>query len=285
LGLVYSELYAWANAVVLRLAVPAEICLVYLCLELAFPRSRNSLQSYGRAALFVVVFVAVNTLVKGLAIRVVDADSNKPLALLDLSPLTESSVLPIQVLGWLLAAFLVSMVGNFFYYWLHRAQHAVPWLWRFHKVHHSIREMTATNSNHHVVEDILQYALVVVPTSFLFGVESGPVPWLVLAAAGSHSFFIHSSTHLGIGPLRYVLGDNTFHRIHHSLEFAHRDRNFGTATPLWDVLFGTAHFPRRGEWPQVGLDDTPPPAGPRLPGDALPDRRRADAGCGRQRNS
>ena len=56
-----------------------------------------------------------------------------------------------------------------------------------------------------------------------------------------------------------MIGDNQFHRIHHSLEERHFNRNFGTITPLWDVLFGTACFPKAGEWPKVGLADVPEP--------------------------
>jgi sterol desaturase/sphingolipid hydroxylase (fatty acid hydroxylase superfamily) len=77
--------------------------------------------------------------------------------------------------------------------------------------------------------------------------------------ADSAAIFIHSSVNLNIGPLRYIIGDNHFHRIHHSMEEPHFDKNFGTTTPIWDVLFGTAHFPRRGEWPAVGLSDVEEP--------------------------
>ena len=47
--------------------------------------------------------------------------------------------------------------------------------------------------------------------------------------------------------------------MHHSREPEHADHNFATSTPLWDVLFGTAYFPRDDEWPAVGLSDVPEP--------------------------
>jgi sterol desaturase/sphingolipid hydroxylase (fatty acid hydroxylase superfamily) len=151
------------------------------------------------------------------------------------------------------------MASNGFYYWLHRAQHRIPWLWRFHRVHHSITEMSATSSYHHFTEDLFQFTAVTVPMAFLLGVEQGPVPWIVLTVASTHAYFVHSSANINIGPLRYVIGDNRFHRIHHSLEARHFNRNFGTITPLWDVLFGTAWFPKADEWPKVGLADVPEP--------------------------
>jgi sterol desaturase/sphingolipid hydroxylase (fatty acid hydroxylase superfamily) len=179
--------------------------------------------------------------------------------LVDLKPLTEAEAWPLRILGWLVAGLGVSMVGNFFYYWWHRAQHTFPMLWRIHKVHHSIAELSALNSYHHVTEDIFQYFFVLVPTALLLGVESGYVPAIVLAILRTHTFYIHSSANINIGPLRYVVGDNRFHRLHHSTEPQHFGKNFGTTTPLWDVLFGTARFPRRNEWPTTGLKDVVEP--------------------------
>src|SRR5262249_35266051 len=127
-------------------------------------------------------------------------------------------------------------------------------------VHHSITELGAVSSYHHFTEDMLQYFCVGVPTALLIKVNGGAVPWIVLTVAASHAYFIHSSMNVNIGPLRYLIGDNHFHRIHHSRDPRHIGRNFGTLTPIWDVLFGTAYFPRKGEWPAVGLEDVAEPA-------------------------
>lgn len=257
---IYSALYGFVNGALLRLAFPLQAGLVYMALELALPhRRRNSLASYWRALCFSSSGLVVNMLLLDGVRAPFEARKMSPLVLLDLSPLTESPDLVLRLSGWIVAAFAVAFVGNFFYYWLHRAQHAVPLLWRFHEIHHSITEMSAANSYHHFTEEIFQFVVVTIPVSFLFGVEAGPVPWLVLTVASSHSVFIHSSANIDIGPLRYVIGDNRFHRIHHSIEARHFDRNFGTSTPLWDVLFGTACFLGLGEWPEVGLADVAEP--------------------------
>ena len=57
------------------------------------------------------------------------------------------------------------------------------------------------------------------------------------------------------GDLGRVIADNRFHRIHHSVEPDHFDKNFGAGTSLWDQLFGTAYFPKENEWPATGLPD------------------------------
>jgi sterol desaturase/sphingolipid hydroxylase (fatty acid hydroxylase superfamily) len=257
---VYSLAYGIVNAMLVRLWQPAVVCAVYAALELMLPHGRrNGWRSYLRAARFLAAGVVLNTLVFTVATPLIDPSRIKPLAVVSLTPLTESSHLGVRVFGWFLAAFLIAILGNFFYYWQHRAQHAVPLLWRFHKVHHSVREMSATNSYHHFTEDLLEYLVVLVPMAFLLGVEQGPVPWIVLAVARTQGYFIHSNAAINIGPLRYVIGENRFHRLHHSLEPRHFGKNFGTTTPLWDVLFGTAYFPRRGEWPDTGLADVPEP--------------------------
>ena len=256
----YSTAYGVVNAALLRLQYPLMVCAAYGLLEWLLPRRKaNSWRSYLRAARFVAASVLINTIVLALAEHLVQSLHLRPLAIVDLRGLTESPWLPQRVAGWIAAAFAISLIGNVFYYWLHRAQHRVQVLWRQHSVHHSIREMSAASSYHHFTEDILQFVFVVVPMSILLGVESGPVPWIVLAITATHSYFIHSSTRLHLGWLRYVIGDNRFHRLHHSLEPKHFNKNFGTSTPLWDVLFGTAYFPSKDEWPEVGLEGVSEP--------------------------
>ena len=66
-----------------------------------------------------------------------------------------------------------------------------------------------------------------------------------------------------LGPLRAWFVDNRYHRIHHSLEERHFDRNFGAFTTLWDRLFGTHYAPEPGEWPDVGLAEVGEPGGVR----------------------
>ena len=126
----YSVAYGLVNSMIIRLAYPAGACLLYLLPELLLPRTRNSLRSYRRAVVFLVVAIAINTVV----LKAMEGSAGffdvKPLAFLDLRPLTESPSLPLRITGWLMAALGIAMVGNFFYYWMHRAQHRFGWMWR-----------------------------------------------------------------------------------------------------------------------------------------------------------
>ncbi len=256
----YSAAYGLVNAFLLRLIAPAEVMLIYIVLEALIPRTtRNSLRSYLRSARFWAVTIAINTTLFSLIHLWPLEPADAALSTIDLTRVTGSEYFLLRVLGWIVAAYAAMVVGDFFYYWLHRAQHRIPLLWRFHKVHHSITELSATSSYHHFTEDMMQFACVTLPAAVLLRFDTGYVPWLIIAITANHAFFIHSSARINIGPLRYIFGDNRFHRIHHSCEPRHFDKNFSTTFPLWDVLFGTAFFPKKNEWPRVGLDDTPEP--------------------------
>ena len=256
----YSHAYGIVNGMLIRLILPAEIMLIYFLIESVIPKTSNSLVSTVRSLVFVTTSLLINDVLFTNFYSYFDASKLSALVVVDLTPLTTSHNLPVRVAGWIVAAFAAAMIGNFFYYWLHRAQHRFPVLWRFHCVHHSITELSAVSSYHHFTEETLQYFATGIPIALLLKVDNGgAVPWIVLTVAGTQSYFIHSSMNVNIGWLRYIFGDNHFHRIHHSREERHYNKNFGTSTTLWDALFGTAHFPKKREWPATGLDDVPEP--------------------------
>lgn len=197
------------------------------------------------------------------------------IAALDIRPLV---TLPIFAatrwagpLATLVAILLGAVFNDFFFYWYHRIQHR--WLWRFHAVHHSIRDLNAVNSYHHISETVIGLVLFAVPTSLIVA-DVGPVLPIASFLIWLHVVWIHSPTRAHLGPLRMFFADNRFHRIHHSLEERHFDKNFGAFTTVWDRLFGTAYFPVRDEWPAVGLAGIDQPDGLRTWLD-LPDRYRA----------
>lgn len=145
----------------------------------------------------------------------------------------------------------IILAKDFFFYWEHRIQHR--WLWRWHAPHHAIRNLSAINSWHHWSEIAMFALMVSVPMSLLTP-AFGPRPFLIGLILSWQPIYLHSATRLQLGPvLRRLVVDCRYHRIHHSLEPQHFNRNFGAATPLWDWLFGTAYFPNEDEWPEVGL--------------------------------
>lgn len=148
------------------------------------------------------------------------------------------------------AAIFAALLGDFQFYWFHRFQHR--FLWRFHSVHHSIENMSAANSYHHWTEAFWGRAFFFVPLAFFQIVALEQAVWVALLMR-IYPFYIHSPIWLHMGPLSSVIVDNRFHRIHHSVEEHHFDRNFGAITTIWDRMFGTAYFPAKDEWPDVGI--------------------------------
>jgi sterol desaturase/sphingolipid hydroxylase (fatty acid hydroxylase superfamily) len=156
-----------------------------------------------------------------------------------------------------IGAVAAAYIGDFVYYWMHRAQHRFGFLWRFHAVHHSIRELNGIATYHHISEEVVSFVLYTVPLSLLIDSPySIPFVGIVLAQQGN---YLHSPIRLNFGPLGRYFVDNRFHRVHHSIEPHHYDRNFGLFTTLWDSLFGTAYFPKPAEWPDVGVREMPEP--------------------------
>jgi len=92
----------------------------------------------------------------------------------------------------------------------------------------------------------------------LIHIDGPATPFAVGSFVTLLAIYIHSPTGLHFGPLRKVVVDNRFHRIHHSLEERHFGKNFGICLSIWDHMFGTAYDPR-DEWPAVGVAGVPAP--------------------------
>lgn len=156
--------------------------------------------------------------------------------------------------GQIVVGLLSIAIADSFAYWMHRCQHAVPFLWAFHKIHHADRHMSvATTTRHHLIEHVVLNVFVYVPMALLFKLD--PMPSGILGTLMSWSiFFNHANLKLEMGWLTKVLGGPQLHRIHHSILPEHFDKNFTQTLPLWDLLFGTYYHPKTGEWPSTGLD-------------------------------
>jgi sterol desaturase/sphingolipid hydroxylase (fatty acid hydroxylase superfamily) len=154
----------------------------------------------------------------------------------------------------IVAGFAITTVGG---YAGHRAAHEVPLLWRFHRVHHSIRDMDWLAANHlHPLDETFGRSAAVLPLYALgFGrVSLGAFVILITVQA----IFIHANVRIGLGPLRWVIATPHFHHWHHAREPEAYNTNFAGEFPVLDALFGTLYLPAH-RWPaQYGIDDTEP---------------------------
>ncbi len=132
-------------------------------------------------------------------------------------------------------------------------------------MHHSQRELNLfTDMRYHSLEYLISRTLVTFPLLML---QTDVTEVLYLSFAHQwYSRFVHTGVRTNLGPLRFVLVTPQSHRIHHSIEPVHFDRNFGVIFSIWDRLFGT-HYAGADEYPATGIPDRTFPlertAGPR----------------------
>jgi sterol desaturase/sphingolipid hydroxylase (fatty acid hydroxylase superfamily) len=141
----------------------------------------------------------------------------------------------------------IVLVVDLMTYWVHRVFHAVPWLWHFHAIHHSSRQMDwLAGSRMHLVDVLVTRAAAFIPV-FVLGFAP-PALYAYLVFASFHAVFIHSNLSWRWPVLRWMIATPEFHHWHHTSDEEGIDRNFAAFLPLWDVLFRTAHLPRH--WPK-----------------------------------
>ena len=176
------------------------------------------------------------------------------------------------VLQFLEIAFLTDLVQ----YWVHRAFHKVPWLWRFHAVHHSAETLDwLASSRMHVFEVVVLRAFTVVPM-YLLGYEEGPL-YAYLVYVYLWSAVVHANLRADRAWLKgprattlwrlaeRLIATPRFHHWHHGKEQAAIDVNFAVHFPVLDRWFGTHHLPPGdgpAAWPDgTGVAHDPPPRG------------------------
>ena len=154
----------------------------------------------------------------------------------------------------------IVVVADLAQYVVHRAFHRVPWLWRFHEIHHSARALDwLASARLHLVDIVVTRGLSFVPL-YVLGF-SAPAVYAYLVFVSFHAVFIHANVRFRFRPLERLLVTPRFHHWHHAAAAEAVDRNFAIHLPLLDRLFGTAYFPD-GRWPDAyGLAGDPVPDG------------------------
>ena len=154
-------------------------------------------------------------------------------------------------LPWVLQFFLAVVVADVAEYFIHLALHKVPFLWRFHAVHHSSKALDwIAGSRSHFVDDTLVRGFILVPLMLGFS-QTIIIAYLVFVT-------LHATwTHCNFGPnakwLEKFLVMPRYHHWHHTSQKEGIDKNFAIHFPWIDKLFGTYYYPE--QWPErYGLD-------------------------------
>jgi sterol desaturase/sphingolipid hydroxylase (fatty acid hydroxylase superfamily) len=152
---------------------------------------------------------------------------------------------------WLLQFFLAIVVADIAEYFIHLALHKVPFLWRFHAIHHSSKALDwIAGSRSHFVDDTLVRGFILVPLMLGFS-QTIILAYLVFVT-------LHATwTHCNFGPnakwLEKFLVMPRYHHWHHTSQKEGIDKNFAIHFPWIDRIFGTYYYPET--WPEkYGLD-------------------------------
>jgi sterol desaturase/sphingolipid hydroxylase (fatty acid hydroxylase superfamily) len=152
---------------------------------------------------------------------------------------------------------LMFVIRDFMQYNIHKMLHSVPFLWRFHRVHHSTEEMGfAALMRYHFMEQLVYRSCEYVPLAMLgFGINDFFIVHMLTFVIGQLS---HSNLYLPVGKLRYLISTPQMHLWHHAKHFPEsrpNGMNYGISLSIWDFLFKTNYHPHDDPYLPVGLPD------------------------------
>lgn len=168
------------------------------------------------------------------------------------------NIAAIHIGQWPVFAQLLTLfvLRDFIHWNVHRLLHRVPFLWEFHKVHHSVKEMGfASHLRFHWMETVVYRSIEYIPLGMIgFGIQEF---FLVHIIAISIGHFNHSNIRIPLGPFKYVLNNPQMHTFHHARKIPDGYRygvNYGISLSLWDYLFKTAYTKKHAEEVQLGFE-------------------------------
>ena len=147
--------------------------------------------------------------------------------------------LAVQHIWFIPQLLLCILVADLAQYWTHRAYHEIPFLWKFHAVHHSAKTMDwLAGSRQHVFEIVATRVLVLAPL-FVLGFSEAVINTYIIIV-GFQAVLNHANVHVPWGPLRYLIVTPDFHHWHHSSDTEAIDKNYAAHYSFLDYLFFTA---------------------------------------------
>ena len=152
---------------------------------------------------------------------------------------------------------LAVVLGEFIEYWFHRIMHEVPWMWRFHAVHHSAPRLYWLNAvRFHPIDMVIGGVGRMMPAALLGAGHE--VFALHTIFSGVHGSFQHCNVDIKLGPLNWIFSMAELHRWHHSKTIVESNNNYGGNVGIWDIIFGTRFLPKDREPPaDIGMASLP----------------------------
>ncbi|MBK8187535.1 MAG: sterol desaturase family protein [Cellvibrio sp.] len=154
----------------------------------------------------------------------------------------------------------IMLLTDFVQYWFHRLFHEIPFLWRFHAVHHSAQKMDwLAGSRMHIVEIVGLRGLTIIPM-FVLGFNQQALSIYILLVY-LNATFVHANLRFNVEWLKPFIVTPRFHHWHHGIEKEAINVNYSIHFPWLDKLFGTYYMPPH-QWPKgYGIGGHPVPNG------------------------
>lgn len=147
---------------------------------------------------------------------------------------------------------------DFVQWFTHVLLHRFNVLWKFHKVHHSVKEMGfAAHLRYHWMENIFYKPLKILVVMLLGGFEPEQA-FIVHFIAITIGHLNHANIKLTYGPLKYVFNNPVMHLYHHAYSLPKGKKygvNFGISLSLWDYIFKTYYIPEKSGTIELGYSD------------------------------
>jgi len=230
------------------------ISLAVWLLEIAFPWRKNQsifrkdfwLDGFYMFFNFFIFSIVISGVYEMLALLFGELGlTTKSLALMDIS----------QWAPWLqLLVFFVIL--DFVQWFTHVLLHKFHFLWRFHKVHHSVKEMGfAAHLRYHWMENIFYKPLKTFGVMIIGGFEpeQAYIVHFITIAIGHLN---HANIKLTWGPLKYLFNNPVMHLYHHAyaLPEGKNGVNYGISLSLWDYMFKTNYIPEDSGTIEIGFE-------------------------------
>ncbi len=156
----------------------------------------------------------------------------------------------------IISLLLFFIISDFIQWNTHRMLHRVPFLWNFHKVHHSVKEMGfAAHLRYHWMEPVVYKSMLYIPMAIIGGFSIQDV-FIVHFFAITIGHLNHANLGWDYGIFKYIFNNPKMHIWHHSKEMPNQyGTNFALTLSIWDYIFKTNYIPRNGRDNELGFEN------------------------------
>ena len=243
----FSENYFWGLII---------ISLVVWIFEIIFPW-RKSQKIFRKGFWIDIIYMFFNFFLFSIIIVGFYEAFNK--LLYDLSGIASNSIALIDLSTFSqISQLIIFFITLDFFQWItHIMMHRFDFLWKFHKVHHSVKEMGfAAHFHYHWMENILYKPLKVFAVMLIGGFEPEQA-YLVHFLTITIGHLNHSNIKLSYGALKYIFNNPIMHLHHHASSSSNNFKtgvNFAISLSIWDYIFKTNYIPNENGDTKLGYE-------------------------------